>query len=117
MPDLQDGRISAESFPTGRGLCLRADAVLQRAKTSAVRTVMCDGAVIYQDGRFARVDRDAALRALHEDLQKALSNAAVCRKRCCRTSGHSMPAISAPSGMSRSTDPVRGRKQFTCQAG
>lgn len=57
------------------------DAVLQRAKTSGVRTVMCDGEVIYQDGKFTRVDRDAALRALHEDLQRALSDDEVERRR------------------------------------
>jgi cytosine/adenosine deaminase-related metal-dependent hydrolase len=50
------------------------DAVLQRAKTGGVRTVICDGDVIYQDGRFTKVDRDGALRALHEDLQRALSD-------------------------------------------
>jgi hypothetical protein len=43
------------------------DAVLQRARTSGVRTSD-------QDGKFTRVDRDAALRALHEDLQRALSD-------------------------------------------
>jgi 5-methylthioadenosine/S-adenosylhomocysteine deaminase len=57
------------------------NAVLQRAKTSGVRTVMCDGEVIYRDGRFTRVDRDAALHALHEDLQKALSDDEVERRR------------------------------------
>ena len=46
------------------------DAVLQRAKTSGVRTVICDGEVIYDDGKFTKVDRDGALRALHEDLQR-----------------------------------------------
>src|SRR6185437_14120935 len=56
------------------------DAVLQRAKTSGVRTVICDGDVIYHDGRFTRVDRDAALRALHEDLQRALSDDEVERR-------------------------------------
>src|SRR5262249_2119391 len=50
------------------------DAVLQRAKSSGVRWVMCDGEVIYDDGRFTRVDRDGALRALHRDLQKALAD-------------------------------------------
>jgi 5-methylthioadenosine/S-adenosylhomocysteine deaminase len=55
--------------------------VLQRAKTSGVRTVMCDGEVIYNDGKFTRVDHDAALRALHEDLQKALSDDEVERRR------------------------------------
>ena len=57
------------------------DAVLQRAKTSGVRTVVCDGEVIYSDGKFANVDRDAALRALYEDLQKALSDDEVERRR------------------------------------
>jgi hypothetical protein len=57
------------------------DAVLQRAKTSGVRTVLCDGEVIYSDGKFTKVDRDAALRALHDDLQRALSDDEVERRR------------------------------------
>jgi 5-methylthioadenosine/S-adenosylhomocysteine deaminase len=57
------------------------DAVLQRAKTSGVRIVVCDGEAIYADGKFTRVDRDAALRALHEDLQKALADDEVERRR------------------------------------
>ena len=36
------------------------DAVLQRAKTSGMRTVICDGDVIYHDAKFTRVDRDGA---------------------------------------------------------
>ena len=56
------------------------DAVLQRAKTTGVRSVICDGEVIYTDGRFTKVDRDGALRALHEDLQKALSDDEVERR-------------------------------------
>ncbi len=56
------------------------DAVLQRAKTSGVRTVVCDGEVIYSEGRFTKVDRDGALRALHEDLQRALSSDEVERR-------------------------------------
>ena len=50
------------------------DAVLQRAKTEGVRAVICDGELIYDNGRFTRVDRDAALQALHEDLQRALTD-------------------------------------------
>jgi 5-methylthioadenosine/S-adenosylhomocysteine deaminase len=57
------------------------DAVLQRAKTGSVRIVICDGDVIYQDGKFTKVDRDGALRALHEDLQRALSDDEVERRR------------------------------------
>ena len=44
------------------------------------RRFICDGEVIYADGRFTRVDRDAALRALHDDLQKALSDDEVERR-------------------------------------
>jgi 5-methylthioadenosine/S-adenosylhomocysteine deaminase len=57
------------------------DSVLQRAKTSGVRTVMCDGEVIYADGKFTKVDRDGALKALHDDLQRALSDDEVERRR------------------------------------
>jgi 5-methylthioadenosine/S-adenosylhomocysteine deaminase len=56
------------------------DALIQRAKPSAVRTVMCDGEIIYADGRFIRVDRDAALKALHDDLAKALADDEVERR-------------------------------------
>jgi cytosine/adenosine deaminase-related metal-dependent hydrolase len=57
------------------------DAVLQRAKNSGVHSVICDGDVIYADGRFTKVDRDAALRALHDDLNKALANDEVERRK------------------------------------
>ena len=50
------------------------DALVQRAKPSGVKAVMCDGEILYADGRFTRVDRDAALKALHDDLSKALSH-------------------------------------------
>ncbi len=49
------------------------DAVVQRAKTQGVTFVMCDGEPLYADGRFTRVDRPAALAALHEKLSHALS--------------------------------------------
>ena len=57
------------------------DAVVQRAKASAVRAVMCDGEVIYQEGRFTRVDRDGALKALHDDLSRALADDEVERRK------------------------------------
>jgi cytosine/adenosine deaminase-related metal-dependent hydrolase len=57
------------------------DAVIQRAKASAVKTVMCDGEVIYRDGAFTRVDRDGALKALHDDLSRALADDEVERRR------------------------------------
>jgi len=56
------------------------DAVVQRAKSAGVRMVMCDGEIIYRDGVFTRVDRDGALRALHEELQSALSDDEVERR-------------------------------------
>lgn len=57
------------------------DAVIQRAKSSAVKAVMCDGEVIYQDGTYTRVDRDGALKALHDDLSRALSDDEVQRRQ------------------------------------
>jgi hypothetical protein len=42
---------------------------------------MCDGEVIYQEGRFTRVDRDSALKALHDDLSRALSDDEVERRK------------------------------------
>jgi cytosine/adenosine deaminase-related metal-dependent hydrolase len=56
------------------------DAVLQRGKAGGVRTVVCDGEVIYADGKFTKVDRDAALSALHQDLQRALADDEVERR-------------------------------------
>jgi len=57
------------------------DAVIQRAKTDGVRTVMCEGEVIYDNGRFTRVDRDSALKTLHDELQRALSDDEVERRK------------------------------------
>ncbi len=57
------------------------DAVIQRAKSQAVRLVMCDGEVIYRDGIFTRVDRDAALKELHDQLANALSDEEVERRK------------------------------------
>ena len=56
------------------------DAVIQRAKSDGVRAVMCDGEVIYRDGVFTKVDRDGALKALHDDLSRALSDDEVERR-------------------------------------
>jgi 5-methylthioadenosine/S-adenosylhomocysteine deaminase len=56
------------------------DAVIQRAKSEAVKMVMCDGEVIYRNGQFTRIDRDSALKALHDDLSKALSDDEVERR-------------------------------------
>lgn len=60
------------------------DAVIQRAKSSAVTFVMCDGEPIYEHGRFTRVDRDAAFAELHHQLQAALSDEEVERRKLSR---------------------------------
>ena len=57
------------------------DAVIQRAKSQAVTMTMCDGEVIYQDGKFTKVDKTAALKALHDDLSKALADDEVERRK------------------------------------
>jgi 5-methylthioadenosine/S-adenosylhomocysteine deaminase len=49
------------------------DAVIQRAKTEGVKTVIVSGEIVYQDGKFTKVDRDAALRQLSELLKRPLS--------------------------------------------
>jgi cytosine/adenosine deaminase-related metal-dependent hydrolase len=56
------------------------DAVVQRAKSQAVTMTMCDGEVIYDHGKFTKVDKTMALKALHDDLAKALSNDEVERR-------------------------------------
>jgi hypothetical protein len=88
------------------------DAVLQRAKTDGVDFVMVAGEVVYEGGRFTRIDRDAALRELHTSLQLVLPrmrpSAASCRRRCCPMSSASTPAISIPKRMRPITGQARG---------
>ena len=66
--------------------------------------------VVYE-GRFTRVDRDAALRELHESLQQqslvTRSSADNCQRRCCPTSGAFMPAMSTPKPTCPTTVRVR----------
>jgi cytosine/adenosine deaminase-related metal-dependent hydrolase len=57
------------------------DAVIQRAKNQAVTMTMCDGEVIYQDGKFTKVDKTEALKALHDDLSRALADDEVERRK------------------------------------
>lgn len=61
------------------------DAVVQRGKAQGVRSVVCDGEVIYDQGRFTRVDREAALAELHTDLQRALADDEVERRKLATT--------------------------------
>jgi len=56
------------------------DAVIQRAKSDGVDLVMVAGEVVYEGGLFTRVDRDAALRELHDSLQHALAEDEVERR-------------------------------------
>jgi cytosine/adenosine deaminase-related metal-dependent hydrolase len=57
------------------------DAVVQRAKSEAVDLVMVAGEVVYEGGRFTRVDRDAALRELHESFRHTLGDDEVERRQ------------------------------------
>ncbi len=50
------------------------DAVLQRANSDGVDLVMVAGEVVYEGGRFTRVDRAAALQDLRKSLQHALAD-------------------------------------------
>jgi cytosine/adenosine deaminase-related metal-dependent hydrolase len=51
------------------------DVLVQRARSNAIRTVMIGGEVVYHDGRFTFVDRDAALAEIAEQLSRPLSAA------------------------------------------
>ena len=57
------------------------DAIIHRAKTRGVRTVMVGGEILYQDGRFTRVNRDDALRELSGILKRPLSSEEIDRGR------------------------------------
>lgn len=61
------------------------DAVIQRAKMAGVRAVLVAGDVIYQDGGFTRVDRDAALRQLSEMLRRDLTQEEQERRRLAKS--------------------------------
>ena len=72
---------------------------------------MCDGEVIYQDGKFTKVDRDAALKALHDDLGKALSDDEVERRNLSKAllphAESSTPTTSTRRSTCRSTGRAR----------
>jgi 5-methylthioadenosine/S-adenosylhomocysteine deaminase len=69
------------SYPYLDEETLLLDAVIQRAKAEGVKLTMCDGEVIYENGRFTRVDKDKVLVDLHQDLQKALTHDEVERRK------------------------------------
>lgn len=57
------------------------DAVVQRAKSSGVDTVLVEGEPILQNGRFTRVDKDAILAELAESLSQPLSEEEMARQK------------------------------------
>ena len=50
-----------------------ADLILRRAKPGHVRSVICGGRIIYEDGRFSEVDREQILTELRSQLSQDLS--------------------------------------------
>ena len=50
------------------------DAVLRPAKSDGVDLVTVAGEVVYEGGRFTRVDRDAASSELHQSSQRPLAD-------------------------------------------
>ena len=56
-------------------------AIIHRAKNRGVRTVMVGGEIVYQDGKFTRVDRDNALREFSDLLKRPLTDDEIERKR------------------------------------
>lgn len=50
------------------------DAIVNRAKASAICAVMVAGRVIYEAGRFTLVDQEAVLKALHDDMKRVLTH-------------------------------------------
>jgi 5-methylthioadenosine/S-adenosylhomocysteine deaminase len=56
------------------------DALVQRAKSKHVDAVYVDGEVVYADGRFTKIDRDAVLAEIHDLLAKPRSEDEVARR-------------------------------------
>jgi hypothetical protein len=50
-----------------------------------VKTVIIAGEIVYQDGKFTRIDRDAALAQLADLLKRPLSGEEVERRRLAKT--------------------------------
>jgi cytosine/adenosine deaminase-related metal-dependent hydrolase len=60
------------------------DVLVQRAKTTAVKTVLVGGEAVYADGRFTRVDRDAALDEIAARFARPLTPAEAARRDLAR---------------------------------
>lgn len=61
------------AFPYLDDLIPVIEAVIHRSKTSAVDAVMVGGDVVYQDGKFTHVDKDAVLKELAASMQAPLT--------------------------------------------
>jgi 5-methylthioadenosine/S-adenosylhomocysteine deaminase len=57
------------------------DALVQRAKTGSVDAVYVDGEVVYEDGRFTRVDRETVLAEIAAALATPRTDAEEDRRR------------------------------------
>ncbi len=57
------------------------DAIVQRAKVEGVKTVIAAGEIIYEDGKFTKVDRDAALQQFSELMARPLNPDEIERRR------------------------------------
>jgi cytosine/adenosine deaminase-related metal-dependent hydrolase len=56
-------------------------AMLHRAKSSGIDTVVVAGEPIYRDGRFTKIDKDAVVQELAESLQKPLTSGEAYRRK------------------------------------
>jgi cytosine/adenosine deaminase-related metal-dependent hydrolase len=57
------------------------DVLVRRARREAVDTVMIGGEVVYRQGRFTRIDRDAILSEIHARMAKPLTPAEEARRQ------------------------------------
>jgi 5-methylthioadenosine/S-adenosylhomocysteine deaminase len=73
------------SYPYLDGETPVLDAVIQRAKVEGVKTVIAAGEILYQNGKFTRVDRDAALQQLSDLLKRPLSTEELERRLLSKT--------------------------------
>ncbi|MGB7974939.1 MAG: hypothetical protein WCF81_11475 [Roseiarcus sp.] len=69
------------SYPYLDGETPALDAVIQRAKMQGVKTVIVAGEIVYQDGKFMRLDRGAALAQLADILKRPLTNEEMERRK------------------------------------
>jgi cytosine/adenosine deaminase-related metal-dependent hydrolase len=65
----------AVTYPYQDEALPRVDVIVHRARTGGVKAVMVAGEMIYADGRFARISRDAVLASIHEALKRPRSEA------------------------------------------